>query len=230
MSHDIFVRRRSTLKLDVARATCVIDGHAYEARIGKWTFFISATGEKYLHSRNGFVDTLSANGRAQYRPPGRRYSPEEWESRLSQPADERAAEVYVAAERLFRAGVGPRPFGLCQVDGMTRDGINLGEGFGIICEDANRLRRRLWPATRSDLRRAGVSLDRFRASIRTQIRGYVVDLCSVDPVRPVDAEAEVAEVSQLYRAVRNVGVDPDVLIETQDVRRSSPMRLANRGR
>ena len=206
MSHDVFVRQRSKLVLDVARGTCAIDGHTYEARIGKWTFFIPATGEKYLHSRDGLVDTLSPNGRPETRRPGGRYSTEEWESRLSQPANERAAEVYLAAERLFLAGVGPRPIGLCCAAEVIRDGIPVGQGFGIISEDANRLRRRLWPATRSDLTRARVSLDRFRASTRTQIRGYVVDLCSVDPVRPLHAEAEVAEVSGIFLATRQPAI------------------------
>ena len=161
MNRDIFVRPRSKLALDVARGACEIDGHTYEAKVGKWTFFIPATGEKYLHSRDGLVDTLSPNGRSETRRPGGRHSREEWESRLSQPAHERAAEIYVAAERLFLAGVGPRPIGLCRADEVIRDDVSVGDGFGIISEDVTRLRRRLWPATRLDLRRAGVSRGPF---------------------------------------------------------------------
>lgn len=196
MKLDILIRQRSRLVLDVARGTCEIDGYTYEAKVGNWMFFIPATGEKYLHSLDGRVDTL-ARGRHKAHSTGGRYSPEEWRSVLNEQAHERVAQIYVTAERLFQTGVGPRPIGLCRVDDMVRDGAALGRGFGLITEDATRLRRRLWPATRFDLRRAGVSLDRFRSSIRTQIRGYVVDLCSVDGVRPIDATAETSEIARL---------------------------------
>jgi hypothetical protein len=116
------------------------------------------------------------------------------------------AENVVAAERLHKAGIGPRVLGLCLAR-RFRDGHRLDRSFaaGFMVENAA-LKPQGPPPRRASLIDAGVRPDQINSAVRQQVNGYVVDLNSVIGVLPVDAEAEVAAVEAQIAAAMSSNI------------------------
>ena len=193
------VRWHDAVVLDTAASRCLVDGAEHTAHLGHWMFYLPATGEKFFHAAHGLTDCTHAT-----RPTAAQleegwanetYTSADWRRALSMPLARRVAELWVAGERLARAGIGPPPIGLTFVLRFVRDDVALGYTMGLRWEDACHLPPKP-PATDGDLIAAGVRPDRIRSCVRQQLNGYVIDLTSVVGVQPIDGEDEVAAVRE----------------------------------
>ncbi len=81
---------------------------------------------------------------------------------------------------------------------MVRDGRALGPTCGILTQDVFSLPRKL-RCRLEHVKQAGVVPDQILSCVRQQIRGYVVDLCSVVGCVPADAEDAVVQLEGLFR-------------------------------
>jgi hypothetical protein len=180
------------------------------AHRGNWAFYVGRLEAKILYARDGLVDCLhrTAPDRAKLFAgllddvDFGRYSASEWKAALAKPVRRRAVENFIAARRLFHAGLGPEPYALCHVPRFRLFGRpEPTETAGIVIQNINSLGPRP-PATREQMIACGVMPDRIESSLRQQIRGYVSDLNSVCGVMPIDAEREIdAMVQDFERAI-----------------------------
>jgi hypothetical protein len=205
---DELVIRRSLFDIVRSRfrptgATHVLaNGRSHPCIRGAWALWIPALQVKFLNSIDGKIACLSRKA-----PPrealqgsdplaGRwgRYPLVAWHQAYETPVGRRVAENVVAAQRLHKAGIGPRVLGLCLAR-RFRDGHRLDRSFaaGFMVENAA-LKPPRPAATQNQLIDAGVCPDQINSAVRQQVNGYVVDLNSVIGVVPVDAEAEVVAV------------------------------------
>ncbi len=197
------IYRFEQLALDTAQERAILDGKVYTARIGRWMFYLPRLEAKLFHARHGHIDCTSPS-----RPdddvlqhsalPLGRYTSDEWRKALATPLSRRLAELWIVSARLWSAGLGPQPLGLCFVDRFQRDEEHLGPTCGFLTENVRRLRPKL-RCRQEHLEAAGVRPDKITSCIRQQMRGYVVDLCSVAGCLPEHAAEEVAQLEALFR-------------------------------
>ncbi len=182
-----------------------VDGKRFDYVTGAWAYWIPALRCKFLHSAQGRLDcrftgvpsrqtcetATDPNSSAGNDSP---YTWQDWRNVYAKTAARRAAELYVATERLYKAGIGPRPLGICMARSLVESGHEDVHGaFGISTENVLQLPVKA-PATQDDFLRAGVQPDRIGSCIRQQLRGYVVDLNSAVGAMPINAEAEIAAI------------------------------------
>lgn len=196
------IYRFTQVGLDVETGGAMVDGRRCTVKSGCWVFYLPDYRAKLFHVRDGFIDCIHSS-----RPsddvlqksgvPLGRYVSDEWRSALTTPITRRLAELWIVSARLWRAGLGPQPLGLCFVDQFQRDEETLGPTCGFLTEDVTRLRPKLRCRV-EDVESAGVRPDKIMSCIRQQMRGYVVDLCSVVGCVPIDAEAETARLESRF--------------------------------
>jgi len=183
-------------------AHAILDGTAHPCRRGAWAVWIPELEIKFLNSVDGRLACGHPEaprrevvlGSSDHAPVPGPYNLSDWRAAYRTGVARRAAENAVAAERLHRAGLGPRLLGLCVARRLVDDGrLDGGFAAGIMVEDARRLPAKA-PARDEDMERAGIRPDRIRSAIRQQVNGYVVDLNSVVGVMPLDAEEEIASI------------------------------------
>ena len=185
-----------------------LDGEPVEVCRGHWAFYVPGRNLKLLHSFAGRLHCThpSAPDRAVCRPGrtfpvGQSYACDDWIAAYTKPVAVRAAETFIAADRLAAAGIGPRVRALVCVQRFAAEFTPAPEPtFGMVVDDLTTYRRRWWPASERQMRRAGVEVDRIRSSVRQQIRNYVSDLNSVVGVMPIDADDEIAAVAERLAA------------------------------
>ncbi len=185
-------------------------GMPARVKAGAWNFYVPALNLKLAYPREACVhclhkavppvDRLLA-GEFDGERIGR-YSAEDWKQALTKTTRRRAAENFIAAERLHAAGLGPKPLGICYVRRFSSQAFGAwSETAGILIEDIQNLPPKP-DATEAEILAAGVTLDGIKSCVRQQIRGYVSDLNSVIGVMPVAAEEEIeAILSQLSAQV-----------------------------
>lgn len=217
---DELVIRRSLLDIVRCRvrrlgaAHVIVDGRSHRCIRGAWALWIPALQVKLLNSIDGKVACLSRKAPPREYLEGSdplagqwgRYPLEAWRQAYETPIERRVAENVVAAERLHKAGIGPRVLGLCLAR-RFRDGHRLDRSFaaGFMVENAA-LKPPRPAATQSQLIDAGVRPDQINSAVRQQVNGYVVDLNSVIGVVPVAAEADVAAVEAQIAAAMSSNI------------------------
>jgi hypothetical protein len=177
-------------------------GRCFLARRGKWAFYVGRLRLKLLFAHDGRVDCLHRSrpdrtalfaGRLDRVDFGR-YSAADWKAALSKDVRRRAVENFIASRRLFLAGLGPEPYGLCFLKQFYRDLSPATPTAGILIQNVDELPPRP-PVTRGEMIDCGVMPDRIESSLRQQLRGYVIDLNSVCGVMPLDAEGEIEQMA-----------------------------------
>ena len=165
-------------------------------------FYNPALQEKYFHVQSGKIDST-----ARSRPSARhltemaedelsgRYPISVWKEALSTPISRRLAEIWIAANRLHRNGLGPEPGSLIIARQYKRNFRSYGPTVGMKIGDARLLAPRD-PVTQEEMIAAGVQPDRYLSCVRQTINGYVSDLCSVVGVVPINAEDEIAALDE----------------------------------
>ncbi len=189
----------------IQRPHLYIDGRRFAYDSGAWAYWIPALCCKFLHSAQGRLDcrftgvpsrqtcetVTDPDSSAGNDSP---YTWQDWRNVYAKTAARRAAELYVATERLYKAGIGPRPLGICMARSLVESGHEDVHGaFGISTENVLQLPIKA-PATEDEFLRAGVQPDRIGSCIRQQLRGYAVDLNSAVGAMPINAEAEIAAI------------------------------------
>ena len=183
---------------------CVVNGQKCASMRGSWAFYIPSRELKLLHAVQNHVHCIHRTA------PDREalfsedaeltlstlYTKEDWVGALSKSVVRRAVENYVAASRLYQAGLGPEPLGLCLVRKFTANYCDTQcQTAGMFVRDARRYRRKR-EATVDEICAAGVSPDRLMSCVREQINGYVSDLNSVVGVVPTRGDALVASIER----------------------------------
>ena len=191
------------LLLDSRAQSAVLDGQEHRAELGCWMFYLPDLQAKLFHAAQAHIECTHATRpqEAALNQPGRivgRYRTEDWRRALTTPITRRLAEVWLVSVRLWKAGLGPQPLGVCFVERFARDGRQLGPTCGLLTQDVFALPRKL-DCRVEHVRRAGVVPDRILSCVRQQIRGYVVDLCSVVGCVPEDAESAVQQLDAVFR-------------------------------
>lgn len=205
----------STIMLNSSSGQATVDGVLQVANPGAWMFYLPASEEKYFHGNNGRIDCvrksrptedalLNVQGKVG------RYEMDDWRRALSTTVYRRLSEIWLVSCRLWRAGLGPQPLGICFVDQYVRDRKSLGPSCGLISENVYHLPRKR-NATLSQIKAAGVVPDQILSCFRQQERGYVIDLCSVVGVKPANAEAEVRRLEQILAEAHQARNVPDSL-------------------
>ena len=177
--------------------------------LGNWAFYVPELAIKILFARDGLVHCLhktapdrAALFRGDYdATPMGRYTFEDWKLTFQKSARRRAVENFLAARRLFHAGLGPEPSGLCLIRSLAYGpDRHVTETAGMIVQNIAMLPSKR-NATKDEIVASGVTLDRIESCVRQQINGYVSDLNSVCGVMPVDAEAEIERMLAEFNAV-----------------------------
>lgn len=191
-------------RLATYRGWAWADARPRRMREGAWAFYLPALGAKFLHGRDGYVvchhpgapDPAQLRARPDRSASWGAYSLGEWMDVYAKDVVTRVAENLVAAARLHRAGLGPRPLGVCHARRYRRRGRDDRWGaIGFLTEDVWALPRKP-DCTDTDIVAAGVRVDKLRSSVRQQLNGYVTDLNSVVGVAPIDADEEVQGLRQ----------------------------------
>ena len=176
---------------------------------GKWAIYIPSIAVKILFAEDGNCCCDSESGPSRqdlfsgkWIPGGQRYSVGDWQKAYEKSATRRAAECFVAAQRLYRSGLGPQVTGLVAVKQFQRKSTSLaGSSAGFLVDNLRGYKRKK-ETTEEEMLACGVQPDKSKSCLRQQIRGYVSDLNSVVGVMPLNAEAEIAEYeTALNRAV-----------------------------
>lgn len=170
------------------------------ALTGAWNFYVPSLELKLPYVVGGHIHCIHASAmnreEAFAAPPTLaygKYVAGEWANAYRKSARRRAIENYIAASRLHAAGLGPKPLGLCYVRKFHSPfDPEPCENSGIMVENIGKLTPKS-PATRDQILRASVTIDKIESCLRQQIRGYVSDLNSVCGVMPVDAEVEIRQ-------------------------------------
>lgn len=190
------------------RASIKVDGRRFRCCRGAWATWIPDLGAKILNARAGLLDCLHhlAPSREQifgddtsidiYGPD----SFEDWRRAYTTTVSRRVAENVIAAQRLHRAGLGPKVLGVCVAlrwNDPTRH--SKGHSAGFLSEDVWRLPAKP-PASAAEFHGAGVTLDSLGSALRQQVNGYVIDLNAAVGVVPTDAEDDVAGLEAIINA------------------------------
>jgi hypothetical protein len=212
--------RIGELELNTRAGRAILDGKPQEAKVGCWMFYLPALQAKLFHADSGRIDCIhpSRPDAATLAGPDRaigRYRLDDWRSALATPLARRLAEIWLVSARLWKAGLGPQPLGVCFVDRFVRDGRALGPTCGILSQNVFRMPRKR-DGTLEQVRQADVIPDRILSCVRQQVRGYVIDLCSVVGCMPADAEEDVA---RLETCLRNPPTDAVLLAELENTLR-----------
>jgi hypothetical protein len=191
------------LQLDTQSSSAVVDGVRYKAACGCWMFYLPDLQAKLFHAADGHIDCMhgSRPDEETLNQPGvvvGRYRTDDWRRALSTPITRRLAELWLVSARLWKAGLGPPPLGVCFVDRLMRDGRACGPTCGILTRNVHRMPRKL-DCRLDHIRQAGVVPDQILSCVRQQVRGYVIDLCSVVGCIPEDAEYTVTGLETLFR-------------------------------
>ncbi len=191
------------LQLDTQAGVADFDGVRYKAACGCWMFYLPVIQTKLFHAADGHIDCMhkSRPAEAIIKQPGvavGRYRSDDWRRALSTPLTRRLAELWLVSARLWKAGLGPPPLGVCFVDRLTRDGRDSGPTCGILTRNVHKMPRKL-DCRLGHIREAGVVPDQILSCVRQQVRGYVIDLCSVVGCVPDDAEETVAGLEMIFR-------------------------------
>ncbi len=189
--------------LDTASDIALVDGRRCSASVGRWMFYLPKLQAKLFHSRDGSTDCTSPSRPSAevLQQPGLslgRYISDEWNQALTTPIVRRLAELWIVSARLWSAGLGPQPLGLCFVEQFHRDEEALGLTCGFLTENVHRLRPKL-RCRREHVEAAGVRPDKIASCIRRQVRGYIVDLCSVVGCIPDNADEATRRLEVLLR-------------------------------
>lgn len=192
------------LSLDSQAGIAVLDGTTHAAILGCWMFYLPGLQAKLFHAADEKIDCLhrsrpDAKTLAQAGRPVGRYLTDDWRRALATPTTRRLAEIWLASIRLWQAGLGPQPLGVCFVDRLIRDARPFGPTCGILIQNVFKLPRKL-NCKPDHVRQAGVVPDKILSCVRQQVRGYVVDLCSVVGCVPENAEAAVARLETVFQA------------------------------
>lgn len=191
-----------------------IGDSSYQVAVGAWAFWAPAFRTKILHAIDGQAHCLANSAppreqllAGQYAvPEGGRYSTQDWLNALSKCVLRRAAENFLAAQRLHAAGLGPAALGICLVRRFHAwYSPAVGHTAGIMVEDLNHLPRKWKKGTAQQMLDAGVAPDRILSSVRQQIRGYVSDLNSVVGVMPINAEQDILHLTDVLRGWLHAG-------------------------
>ncbi|CEA05846.1 hypothetical protein BN1049_02303 [Pseudomonas saudimassiliensis] len=185
------------------RKRIILDGKTYRAEMGAWAFYIPELELKLFHTSNGFLHcchrtapdrSALEHGHAVLH--NETYSVEEWRAVYSKHVIRRTAENYVAASLLHRAGLGPRPLGVCLI--LTyKSPVSKAPclNAGLFIENIHHYPPK-HPATADDMLKAGVGPDKIKSCVRQQIKGYVSDLNSVVGVMPLSGQNDVLDIEQ----------------------------------
>lgn len=191
---ETFVFSKSNLWWDY----CVLNGKRHRALRGKWAIFVPSIGAKILLAEgdNCYCDSVSAPSKqdllsGRWVPGSQRYSVADWENAYGKSATRRAAECFVAAQRLYKSGLGPQVTGLVAVKKFQRKSASPAcTSAGFLVDDLRSYRRKK-ETTEEEMLACGVQPDKSKSCLHQQIRGYVSDLNSVVGVMPLNAEAEI---------------------------------------
>ncbi len=188
-----------------------LDGQPMSYRSGAWTVWIPGISGKFLYSVDGRVHCIypTAPSREFIFSPSLdleatdatgHYTWKQWRAAYKKPVVQRVAELYVATERLHRAGLGPRPLGFCfaRHNEMLSEKPDTAGAWGLLTEDASKLPTRQ-PPTEAEMLDAGVAPDSIRSCVRQPVNGYIIDLNSVLGVEPIDAKAEIETLETYLR-------------------------------
>ncbi|MCF7837069.1 MAG: hypothetical protein K9N49_00400 [Candidatus Marinimicrobia bacterium] len=204
--HPLRILHAHELLIDCRRKTAALDGVRQRIKLGSWMFYLPKLQAKLFYAANGRTDCIHSS-----RPPDyvlndprsileNRYTTDDWRRALATPLARRLAEIWLVSARLWQAGLGPQPLGVCFVEHFVRDARALGPTCGLLSENVFRMPRKL-PGLSSQLRQAGVVPDRLGSCLRQQVRGYVIDLCSVVGCVPTHAEETVLQLERLFREI-----------------------------
>jgi hypothetical protein len=194
--------------LRLMQESLYIGDSPYQVSVGAWAFWVPAFRVKILHAFGGQAHCLASSAPPREQllagkftiPDGGRYSTKDWHDALSKNVLQRAAENFLAAQRLHAAGLGPAALGVCLVRRFQAwYASEPGYTAGVMVEDLNLLPRKWRKVTAQQMLDAGVRPDRILSSVRQQIRGYVSDLNSVVGVMPIDAEHDIQRLTVVLR-------------------------------
>lgn len=208
--HPLRFLRYSQVVLDTTNEHVSLDGYATSALVGNWMFYMPELELKLFHPHLGFPDCIHPSKPSHWRGDideqldhfKSPYTLSEWRQALNTPLSRRLAELWLVSSRLWRAGLGPQPLGICAVDNFFRDGKSLGKTCGLISQNVNRLVRKR-PCTLAMVRASGVVPDRIHSCVRQQVRGWVVDLCSVVGCMPMDADFAVSALCEALQTLED---------------------------
>lgn len=187
--------------LVLAEGTVHLEGRRLKANVGCWMFYLPKIQTKIFHARNGMIDctvTPELDSVSDMKQPVGQYLAQDWFNALQTPIYRRLAELGIVSVRLWKAGIGPQPLGICFVEKFTHGSIERGPTCGLLTQNVQKLPRKL-DCRLEQIIEAGVVPDQILSCVRQQHRGYVIDLCSVKGCQPVDAEPEVNRLTQLLQ-------------------------------
>jgi len=185
-----------------------MDGKSYPAELGAWAFYAPKLQLKVFHSVAGLVHCTHASAPEREQLLNFRtglkndkYTIDEWTEALSKSVIVRAAENYIAAKRLFVAGIGPDVSGFLIIHRFGAPYSKAGAiNIGLFVDDLRQYPQKR-ETTREELPMAGVIPDKIESCIRQQINGYVSDLNSVVGVMPDSASDAVKSLSAQILAI-----------------------------
>ena len=178
----------------------MVDDKQFKAHLGCWMFYLPKLQAKLFHAKNGMIDCTRApdlNNISDIQQPMGRYIAADWLNALQTPINRRLAEIWLVSARLWRAGLGPQPLGICLVDKLIIDSVEMGPTCGLLTQNVHKLPRKL-DCKLEQIVKAGVVPDHILSCVRQQLRGYVTDLCSVKGCQPFEAEDEVKTLEKLF--------------------------------
>lgn len=201
-------RSNTAIPLQVARYRSIaisgknsaqVDGDQQHVLQGCWMFYLPTLQVKMFHARNGRTSCTHAPAQLSVTPPEQsigRYTAADWQHALGTSIYRRQAEIWLTSTRLWRAGLGPQPFGVCFTDQLSYGDENCGPTCGIFTQDVRKLPRKR-TCTLQQIINAGVVPDQILSCVRQQQRGYVIDLCSVKGCQPASADGDIGDLENL---------------------------------
>lgn len=178
-----------------------LEGRCLKANVGCWMFYLPKIQTKIFHAQKGMIDctvTPELDNVSDVNQPVGQYLAQDWFNALQTPIYRRLAELWIISVRLWKAGIGPQPLGICFVEQFNHGDIERGPTCGLLTQNVQKLPRKL-DCRLEQIIHAGVVPDQILSCVRQQYRGYVIDLCSVKGCQPVDAEPEVKRLTQLLQ-------------------------------
>ncbi len=197
----------------ILRKRIKVDGTSLQSNVASWSFYLPSLQIKLLHSFDGFCHCISKGAPSRsrileedYPLRSERYTLRDWRQIYKKEVSLRTAENYVSADRLYKAGIGPKVIDIVYVKNFVAY-YNPRPTWtcGLVVENLYQYPRKT-PTTENQLHDAGVFPDYINSCIRQQIHGYVSDLNSVLGVMPKDADSQVNAINLEFQNVINSGV------------------------